>query len=239
MPFVNRDDGQEIYYNVHGTSGPVLILVPGYFGISDLWHPLISKRGPNYRCLTFDALGYGRSLKPEDPESYSVLRSSRDLDTVIEAAGLHDESRALVTHSIGRQYRECPLSLLSGEYFRNHLHGHILRRPQHIEIPLARSTLRRCRDVLSSTRAWALPRNLHKKPRTGPHTHGRITRTLYTISRCRDGYAEITVPTMLIQGGEDFEGPVEIAVEQMLAELPELYLEDAADGVSVSASGGS
>ncbi len=41
MPFANTDDDQEIYYEVHGTSGPLLVCISGYFGISDLWKPLI------------------------------------------------------------------------------------------------------------------------------------------------------------------------------------------------------
>jgi pimeloyl-ACP methyl ester carboxylesterase len=37
-------------------------------------------------------------------------------------------------------------------------------------------------------------------------------------------YAEITVPTVVIQGEEDFAGPVYIAVKPMLAELPNCVL---------------
>jgi pimeloyl-ACP methyl ester carboxylesterase len=101
MPFANTDDGQEIYYQAHGTSGPILVFVSGYFGISDLWKLLISQLGSGYRCLIFDAPGYGCSSKPTDPNLYSVLRSSTALHTGITAAEIHAERFVLVTHSMG------------------------------------------------------------------------------------------------------------------------------------------
>ncbi|BCS24947.1 uncharacterized protein APUU_41391A [Aspergillus puulaauensis] len=64
MPFANTDDAQKIYYALHGTSGPLLVCISGYFGVCDSESPY-SPIGSNYRYLILDSCGYGRSLSGE------------------------------------------------------------------------------------------------------------------------------------------------------------------------------
>lgn len=100
MTFTTTDDGQEIYFRVQGDPGPVLVFVSGYFGIDDIWQPLISSLSSEYRCISYDSRGYGRSSKPVSADSYSVPRHAADLHSVLQACNVTDRV-VLVTHSMG------------------------------------------------------------------------------------------------------------------------------------------
>ncbi|KAJ0415312.1 putative alpha/beta fold family hydrolase [Aspergillus carlsbadensis] len=229
MPFANTNDGQEIYYEVHGTTGPLLIFISGYFGISDLWKPLITSLGPGHRCLTFDARGYGHSSKPTDPKSYSVLRSSQDLDTVIKAAGLHTEPAVLVTHSMGGN--------IASAYYLSH------PRPQNISgiiytgtyydgptiakfIP--RETLHAEADspqkCIEFYTRMGLAESIAREAAKWPAYARKNTADALYDFEMEGRYSNITIPTVIIQGEEDFAGPVHGAVRPMLAELPNCVL---------------
>ena len=100
MPFAKTNDGHEIYYEQHGTSGPLLVLVSGYFGITNNWQPLISKLKSDHQLIAFDNRGYGRSSKPESPAAYSIPRHAEDLGAVLKSANVNSKV-ILVTHSMG------------------------------------------------------------------------------------------------------------------------------------------
>ncbi|CAG8352432.1 unnamed protein product [Penicillium salamii] len=100
MGFATTDDGQEIYFRAHGTKGPLLVFVSGYFGVDNIWQPLIAKLSSQYRCISYDSRGYGRSSKPVSSDSYSVTRHAADLHTVLGACNV-TERVLFVTHSMG------------------------------------------------------------------------------------------------------------------------------------------
>ncbi|RSL42046.1 hypothetical protein CEP54_015624 [Fusarium duplospermum] len=91
MPFTTTDDDQQLYYETSGHSGPTIVFVPGYMGIAEIWRPVLSRLGGQYRYVIYDTRGYGRSSKPEDAASYSIERHALDLN----------EPVTLVTHSMG------------------------------------------------------------------------------------------------------------------------------------------
>ncbi|OOF93361.1 hypothetical protein ASPCADRAFT_7591 [Aspergillus carbonarius ITEM 5010] len=99
MPFTTTDDLQEIYYETHGAGEITLVFVSGYFGIANIWQPLISRLSAKYRCIAYDSRGYGRSSKPTAEEAYSVPRHAADLHTVLTACT--SGQVVLVTHSMG------------------------------------------------------------------------------------------------------------------------------------------
>ncbi|KAI9044950.1 alpha/beta fold hydrolase [Aspergillus affinis] len=103
MSFAPTDDNQEIYYESHGTGPTTLVFVSGYFGIANLWQPLIARLSPKgYRCIAHDSRGYGRSSKPTDSTAYSIPHHAADLHAVLAAARLPDATEiVLVTHSMG------------------------------------------------------------------------------------------------------------------------------------------
>ncbi|KAJ6168932.1 hypothetical protein N7497_001775 [Penicillium chrysogenum] len=100
MSFTATDDGQEIYFRSHGTTGPTIAFVSGYFGVDNIWQPLIANLHTQYRCISYDNRGYGRSSKPTSPDSYSIPRHAADLHQVLQACDVTDRIM-LVTHSMG------------------------------------------------------------------------------------------------------------------------------------------
>jgi pimeloyl-ACP methyl ester carboxylesterase len=53
-------DGLDIYYEVHGTGEPVL-LVHGFPLSGRLWQPLVESMKDDYRLIIPDLRGFGRS----------------------------------------------------------------------------------------------------------------------------------------------------------------------------------
>lgn len=100
MPFATTNDACEIWYDSHGSQGPVLVFVSGYMGIANIWEPLIAELGGNYRCIAYDSRGYGRSSKPESIDYYSVPRHADDLAAVLDALQVK-EPVTLIGHSVG------------------------------------------------------------------------------------------------------------------------------------------
>lgn len=100
MSFTATDDGQEIYFRSHGTTGPIIAFVSGYFGVDNIWQPLIANLHTQYRCISYDNRGYGRSSKPTSPDSYSIPRHAANLHQVLQACDVTDRIM-LVTHSMG------------------------------------------------------------------------------------------------------------------------------------------
>lgn len=227
MPFAKTNDGQEIYYRIDGVSGPVLICISGYFGVSDLWKPLVSQLGSNYRCLTFDSRGYGRSSKPEAPEFYSVERSSEDVDTVIKAAELVDETRVLVTHSMGGNiasayYLAHPQKVSGIIYTATYYDGGYSAKYLPMEALYDSAEIpSKCVEFYTNMR---LSEDIaHEAAKWPAYIRKNNAKALYSFEM-NGRYSQITVPTVIIQGEEDHAGPIDIAVNPMLAELPSCTL---------------
>lgn len=225
MSFATTDDDQEIYYQVHGISGPLLVCIAGYFGISDLWKPLISQLGTSYRCLTLDSRGYGRSSKPDAPELYSVPRHAEDVATVLRDAGLSSEPKILLTHSMGGN--------IASAYFLSHPTGvsGIIYTGTYYDGPnisrfLAREKLwagagtpSRCVEFYTSMNlSHEIALEAAKWPAHSRKHNGNALAD-FAINGL---YAHITVPTAIVQGAEDFAGPA--GIDPMVAELPSCTL---------------
>ncbi|GLA95558.1 hypothetical protein AtubIFM57143_002573 [Aspergillus tubingensis] len=103
MPFAPTDDECEIYYEEHGSNGPVLVFVSGYFGITDIWREVISSLSTRYQCICYENRGFGRSSKPMVEGMYSIERHAADLQSVLLAARVLEKEQPiiLVTHSMG------------------------------------------------------------------------------------------------------------------------------------------
>ena len=77
MPWTMTEDAREIYYEDHGV-GPVVVFVPGFMGIADIWNSVIALLNDDFRCITYDIRGYGRSEKPEAASLTQRLLSVSD-----------------------------------------------------------------------------------------------------------------------------------------------------------------
>jgi pimeloyl-ACP methyl ester carboxylesterase len=76
-------DGLDIYYEVHGTGEPVL-LVHGFPLSGRLWQPLVESMKDDYRLIIPDLRGFGRS---EASEEASMGKYADDLAAVLSVTG--------------------------------------------------------------------------------------------------------------------------------------------------------
>jgi len=84
MPTVHVGD-INIYYESHGDGEP-LLLIMGYGQYSALWAPLIRDLSPEYRVISFDNRGTGRSDKPDIPYTMKVMAD--DAKGLLDAIGI-------------------------------------------------------------------------------------------------------------------------------------------------------
>ncbi len=97
MPYIQTQDGTEIYYNNMGTGAPV-VLIHGWPLTGDSWDVQANFLGEHgVRVITYDRRGFGKSGKPWTGYDYDTLAS--DLHTLLEALDVHDAT--LVGFSMG------------------------------------------------------------------------------------------------------------------------------------------
>lgn len=80
-------DGVNLYYEVHGTRGPVILLSHGYSATSAMWEGQIAALTRNHRLVLWDMRGHGQSDYPEDPSLYSEEATVADMAAILDAAG--------------------------------------------------------------------------------------------------------------------------------------------------------
>lgn len=74
-------DGNRIFTSSKG-EGPLLIFLHGFPTSSHDWVDVIDDLSRDYRCVTFDYLGYGASDKPKDADYSSFKQTDRVLETL-------------------------------------------------------------------------------------------------------------------------------------------------------------
>jgi pimeloyl-ACP methyl ester carboxylesterase len=86
MPKINRD-GVQIYYEVHGRQGPVLLLTHGYSATSEMWKGQIEAFSSKHRLVLWDMRGHGQSDYPEDLAAYSEALTVGDMAALLDEVG--------------------------------------------------------------------------------------------------------------------------------------------------------
>ncbi|OQE42003.1 hypothetical protein PENCOP_c004G02344 [Penicillium coprophilum] len=226
MSFARTNDGQEIYFQAQGTDGPVLVFVSGYFGVDSIWQPLIASLSSQYRCISYDNRGYGRSSKPTSPVSYSVPRHAADLWAVLQACGV-TERVVLVTHSMG-------CNIAAAYYFDHpdHVVGIISsaayydgKRIQKFVTPEMFAS-----GVDTPSQCVAFYTNMGLDKTTALEAakwpaHGRRNNAQALMGFTMDDkYAMIKVPGLVVMGEEDAATPEEL-VTPIVQEMPSCKLE--------------
>ncbi|HEU4541012.1 MAG TPA: alpha/beta fold hydrolase [Jiangellaceae bacterium] len=93
-------DGVAIHYEVHGSSGPTVLLLPAWAIVhSRLWKAQIPYLANRYRVVTFDPRGNGASGRPADPAAYDTRLQVGDALAVLDAVGA--DQAVLVGNSFG------------------------------------------------------------------------------------------------------------------------------------------
>jgi pimeloyl-ACP methyl ester carboxylesterase/UDP:flavonoid glycosyltransferase YjiC (YdhE family) len=82
------NSGVRIHYEVHGSAQPTILLLPTW-GIVDSRHwkmqvPFLARQ---YRVITFDPRGNGRSDRPREPAAYADTVFASDVRAVLDATG--------------------------------------------------------------------------------------------------------------------------------------------------------
>ncbi|MEU6749408.1 alpha/beta fold hydrolase [Spirillospora sp. NPDC046719] len=82
-------EGRRIAWETVG-SGPPLVLLHGSFGHRGVWRSggHVDALAGEYRLVLIDAIGYGESDAPHDPDAYRVERQADDVAAVLDAEGI-------------------------------------------------------------------------------------------------------------------------------------------------------
>ena len=86
MPKLNRD-GVDLYYEVHGDSGPVILLTHGYSATSRMWRGQVETLSKDHRLVVWDMRGHGQSDSPDDPALYSEGHTVDDMVALLDEVG--------------------------------------------------------------------------------------------------------------------------------------------------------
>lgn len=85
--FFKTSDDVVLYFEDAGAGAPIL-LVPGLNGSTEFWKRNVPVLSMNYRVITYDPRGFGRSSKPL--QGNTIKQHARDLKELIEHLGLKD-----------------------------------------------------------------------------------------------------------------------------------------------------
>jgi pimeloyl-ACP methyl ester carboxylesterase/predicted glycosyltransferase len=86
--FIERD-GVRVYWEVYGTTGPPILLLPTWAVIhSRNWKAQVGYLARHFRVLVFDGRGNGLSDRPNHPSAYAGREFVADSVAVMDAAGV-------------------------------------------------------------------------------------------------------------------------------------------------------
>ncbi len=88
MPEFTASDGATVVFDDWGDpEAPPVVLLHGFTSDSRLWQPHIEAFTADYRVISPDLRGHGRSSAPENLESYTMVRYSEDLRELLDHIG--------------------------------------------------------------------------------------------------------------------------------------------------------
>lgn len=77
--------GAQLFYEVSGSTGPLLILIPGASGTGETFRPLASHLTSQYRVVTYDRRGFSRShLDRSQDHDHRLATDADDVRHLIE-----------------------------------------------------------------------------------------------------------------------------------------------------------
>lgn len=214
-----------------------LFFLHGRFGQSEMWHPLVEKLSPHFRCFQIDLPGFGRSFSVRG-SGYSLLEQAALLKHVVRSLVPRQNRAVLVGHDIGGAIAQlCAVQepeTVSGLVLINSsslthpvsdlrtgwLCLQARRKLQKLLSSLPRALDDRLQDLLA--RAWedryrraSMRHAFEAWERTWPGPFERKT--------WKDEIRRLRQPVLLLWGSADSLNPPERADELMRA-LPEAYL---------------
>ncbi|GAA4615851.1 alpha/beta fold hydrolase [Saccharopolyspora hordei] len=219
MPFAKTADQAEIYYEVHG-SGEPLVLLSGQANTHHWWDTVRGDFEADHQVIVLDYLGTGQSDKPVDAE-YGVRRFATDVVCVLDELGIaraHVYGTSMggkVAQWLAIDYPDRIGALVLGCTSAGGVHG--LRADPEIIRALTQPSEDAVREVLVDL--MYTPEYVREHP--GPYVtlgspmpdHAR--RGHLRASNAHDSWAvldQITAPTLVLHGTDDAFSPVDNAV---------------------------
>src|SRR5512141_299900 len=98
MP-IERINGINLHYEVHGSDGEPLVFVHGYTGDVTDWRFQLPEFSRTHRVLVVDNRGHGRSEALADRDAYTSLHIADDVETLAAHVGF--DRYHLLGHSMG------------------------------------------------------------------------------------------------------------------------------------------
>jgi pimeloyl-ACP methyl ester carboxylesterase len=216
-----------LYYEVHGDTGPFMLLVHGMLSSRAQWMLNIEALSEFCRPVVVELLGHGRSPSPREAGAYAPACYVQEFETIRESVGA--ERWLVCGQSLGaaltlRYSLDCPdrviaqaftnsNSALADEAWRERVIPLMAAQARHLR-HVGRAALER--HPLNPARGKRLPalaRDLLVADYALHTPEGIAATGLYTVpeSSVRDRAATITVPTLLV-AGEREEGFAEARV---------------------------
>lgn len=227
MAYVTTKDNVEIYYEDSG-HGPVLVFVSGYMGIADIWHHQVNALSGDYRCITHDNRGYGRSGKPDAEQAYSIELHADDVKAVLDAAGV-ESPVILVTHSMGGNIATAftlayPDRVAGIVYTGTYLSGTQFHRMGITGETLFKGVSTASASVNFYTEFGLAPAVALEAAKWSRHAL-RFNADALSNYDSEHRYPEINVPVMIIQGARDVITPVSPCVTELQKAIAGAQLE--------------
>ena len=225
MPVLTTDDGTSLAFEDTGSGTPV-VFVHEFAGDLRSWEPQVRYLSRRYRCITYNARGFPPSGVPDDAHAYSQDRARDDVLAVLDAldverghivglsmggfATLHfglafpERARSLVVAGVGygaepeQHARFLSEADATTEFLRTR------GMAAFAEIYAAGPTRVQFRN--KDPRGWQeFAGMLAEHSAAGSaHTQQGVQKKRPSIFDLADGMKELTVPTLIVTGDEDW-----------------------------------
>lgn len=213
-----KANGLNIYYEEHG-SGEPLVLIHGGLGIGNNFQPHIPRFAKQFRVITPDSRGHGRTDNPSGELSYRLMAD--DTAAFIRALGLHQPSvcgwsdGGQIALELGMHYPDLMKCMVVGaawyqfsQSYQNLLKGMGFESPGLVNTERMKQSMPQFVEML---------RSLHA-PIHGQDHWETLATQISTMWWTPLGYTEadfqkIKAPTLILVGDRDAMIPVEEAVE--------------------------
>ena len=196
----------EMHYEEYGEGHPLLLL-HGFGGCTQNWHPFIEKLSEHYRLIVVDLRGHGYSTNPDN--TFTHREAAKDVFLLLDHLGIHQFSSmgmstggmVLLHMATSQPKRILSMVLISTtSHFPNQARAIMHRASFDTMPPEVREMYREC-----ANRGDEQIRQLIAQFNAFHDNHDDMNFTPQLLST-------ITAPTLVVHGDRDNFFPVEIAV---------------------------